>query len=295
MAWTAPKTWAEPEVVTAAMLNAHLRDNIAVLKVPFADSGKVAALSSSYVADLDGTNLTGLLKLGAANVMTAGVHNLSAAYWRIPVGTDKYDGTSGNKTAGSQWIEGEYFHHVASDQNEWRYLGTATGASPGVSYSGCCWVEGGNLHYIDADGDERYCLGTTSGMHGDTNAQYGSFWTETYNHWIAQTAHTEYSGHSDVSHGDGTSHTDNPHSDYTDHTDTPGHTDTHTDNYYDSYSDWTDDWYYDHWDSHTDTHYDYHGDWTDYTDEGGHYDHTDSHSDHTDTPADARPELVGLT
>lgn len=28
MAWTTPRTWTDPEVVTAAMMNAHVRDNL---------------------------------------------------------------------------------------------------------------------------------------------------------------------------------------------------------------------------------------------------------------------------
>ncbi len=31
MAWTAPRTWVAGEVVTAALLNTHVRDNLQVL------------------------------------------------------------------------------------------------------------------------------------------------------------------------------------------------------------------------------------------------------------------------
>ncbi|MBN1200610.1 MAG: hypothetical protein JXJ20_02020 [Anaerolineae bacterium] len=34
MAWTTPKTWSTSELVTAAMLNTHLRDNLNALKAP---------------------------------------------------------------------------------------------------------------------------------------------------------------------------------------------------------------------------------------------------------------------
>ena len=33
MGWTTPRTWVNSEVDTAAMLNAHIRDNLAVIKV----------------------------------------------------------------------------------------------------------------------------------------------------------------------------------------------------------------------------------------------------------------------
>lgn len=37
MAWTAPKTWVAGETVTAAQLNAHLRDNLKAITDPWTD------------------------------------------------------------------------------------------------------------------------------------------------------------------------------------------------------------------------------------------------------------------
>ena len=39
MAWSTPRTWSPGETVTAALLNAHLRDNLNTLKVSVDDNG----------------------------------------------------------------------------------------------------------------------------------------------------------------------------------------------------------------------------------------------------------------
>lgn len=93
MAWTTPRTWIAGELIKEGDLNAHIRDNENVLKTSIDSSGKIIALSSSYLANLDGSNLTGLAKLGAANSFTAGVNNFNAGSGTrvvLPVGTDKW-------------------------------------------------------------------------------------------------------------------------------------------------------------------------------------------------------------
>jgi hypothetical protein len=68
--WTTPKTWAAGELVTAAMLNTHIRDNLEYLKTPPAasyilnESGDYATTSTSFV-NVDGTKL-------ALTIATAG-------------------------------------------------------------------------------------------------------------------------------------------------------------------------------------------------------------------------------
>ena len=41
MAWTAPRTWVAGELVTAALFNTHLRDNLLILKTDTNDSGQL--------------------------------------------------------------------------------------------------------------------------------------------------------------------------------------------------------------------------------------------------------------
>lgn len=64
MAWTIPRTWVHNEVVTAAMVNAHVRDNELVIKTTRAASGQISAISSATFASLLGDNLTGIARLG---------------------------------------------------------------------------------------------------------------------------------------------------------------------------------------------------------------------------------------
>ena len=91
MAWTTPRTWIAGELVTEAHMNAQIRDNQTLLKVPLDSSGKITALSSSYVANLSGANLTGVMKTGSGNSVTSGVQDFDAGSttrFVLPVGTD---------------------------------------------------------------------------------------------------------------------------------------------------------------------------------------------------------------
>jgi hypothetical protein len=187
----------------------------------------------------------------------------------LPVGADKYEDLGGGLRRGA-WIEGDYLHHIASDQTtEWRYLGDYV-STPGGAEPGSCWVEGVYLHYIDEDGDERRCRSAGASSHNDAGAIGGSFWVETYCHWIRESGAVEQPGHADVLHADGTDHSDS-HDDVT-------HGDTHWDTgHADSHLDWQ------HYDEHTDIHTDTHVDHSD----GAHVDsHSDYHQDaqHLDTP-----------
>lgn len=93
MAWTTPKTWSVGSLVSASELNEQIRDNEIHLKLLVNDDGKIPILSSTYVADLSGANLTGVAKLASANSFTAGVHNFSGgagARLVLPVGSDRW-------------------------------------------------------------------------------------------------------------------------------------------------------------------------------------------------------------
>jgi hypothetical protein len=294
MAWTAPRTWVDGEVPTAALMNLHVRDNELVLKTPLGSDGRIVALDSTRVASLSGTNLTGLVFLTGAS-HTVGVQRfLDPARVILPVGADKWTGTKGVNAAGV-WIEGDYLHHIAQDvTTEWRFLGVPVGTPAGATV-GSFWVEDAFPHYIDASGVERYIISNLT-QHSDAAAVGGSGWVESYVHWIRQSGTLEYVGHYDVLHADGTTHSD--HSDHSDsgaHDDSSVHTDTgspHDDN---------PGFHVDHTDGpghadidpvHTD-HTD-HTDHDDHSDSGPHSDSNphDDHTDHGDVTADSRPVVV---
>jgi hypothetical protein len=93
MAWTTPATFLAGQLVTEADLNVQIRDNENVLKTAIDDSGKLTALTSSYVANLDGSALTGIALLGASNSFTAGTHDFNGGAGTrvvLPVGSNKW-------------------------------------------------------------------------------------------------------------------------------------------------------------------------------------------------------------
>ena len=75
-------------------LNTHIRDNLNLLITSIdTTTGKLKALSSTYLADLSGANLTGVAQLAAANSYTAGVQNFNAGATvrlRPPTGPDRW-------------------------------------------------------------------------------------------------------------------------------------------------------------------------------------------------------------
>ncbi len=288
MGWTPPRTWTDGEVVTAAVMDVHLRDNLLILETPRDASGRVSDLSSSTLADLSAANVTGLADPGGANAFTAGRHRFNqgaGVRFRVPVGVDKWTGTKGVDARGI-WVESDHLHHISSDvTTEWRYLGTYV-STPGGALSGSLWVEGDYLHYIDAAGAERRCesIGTTG--HSDGGSLGGGAWVETYTHWTRESGTVEKPGHADVTHAD-----HNDHNDYTDHDDSGAHTD-HGD--HDDIEGLPHD---DHLDAETIPKHTDHTDYTDHddhSDSGPHTDH-DDHDDgtpHSDILADNRPVTV---
>jgi hypothetical protein len=73
MAWTTPKTWNVDELLTAANLNTHLRDNLNALKAPPTvhyecdEDSEYTTTSTSFV-DVDGTNLALTLTTSAGKI-----------------------------------------------------------------------------------------------------------------------------------------------------------------------------------------------------------------------------------
>lgn len=62
MAWTAPRTWVAGELVTATLLNVHLRDNLDALKAPPTLTYEINnpsnyTTTSATFTDVDATNL----------------------------------------------------------------------------------------------------------------------------------------------------------------------------------------------------------------------------------------------
>jgi hypothetical protein len=72
--WSAPRSWSTGELVTAALLNAHLRDNLDFLKTPptalyiLNESSDYTTTSTSF-ANVDGTKLSLTITTAGGDVL----------------------------------------------------------------------------------------------------------------------------------------------------------------------------------------------------------------------------------
>jgi hypothetical protein len=154
MAWTTPRTWAAGETVTSSMMNAHVRDNLNVLKTSIADDGTLVApqtLSSQTgsVANVAATETTlftytiigGKLATNGQRIrLTAtGTHTAAAATKLFKL---HFGGTSAailanafNSAAGSWVFEAIITRLSATTQSMWtRFLEWQTGSANMVHY-----------------------------------------------------------------------------------------------------------------------------------------------------------------
>ncbi len=100
MAWTTPRTWTTGELVTAAILNTHVRDNLNILKTSISDDGLTWAGSGNI------TTSAGSLGVGTASPLHAlsvtGNTTFQGNFWyvtnpAINIGTTINTGTAGSK------------------------------------------------------------------------------------------------------------------------------------------------------------------------------------------------------
>ena len=107
MAWTAPRTWVTAETVTAALMNAHIRDN-------FLETSAATVTTAGDIAFADAANSMGSrVALGAANAHL--VSTGSAPVWR-DVATDVDTGTGTLDTTG-----GETNYRPLADASHWNF------------------------------------------------------------------------------------------------------------------------------------------------------------------------------
>lgn len=92
--WTPPVTWLADQLVKQDDLNQQIRDNLTILAVPIdTTTGKIQAISSTYFASLDGSNLTGIARLAGTNTYTSGKQDFNggaSTRLALPVGADKW-------------------------------------------------------------------------------------------------------------------------------------------------------------------------------------------------------------
>jgi hypothetical protein len=134
MAWTNPRTWVTDEVVTAAVMNTHVRDNLSAL-------GPDGATSASWTPSLTGSTSGGTDPADAGREYQIGPLQFAWAYWLSPsivdpllvgqVGVVLPASAAGitSSSAGGQVI------------GSWRYLDSGT---PANSESGSVFLSNSN-------------------------------------------------------------------------------------------------------------------------------------------------------
>lgn len=114
--WTAPRTWTSGELVTASIMNTHVRDNIDWLKTPL-ESGSITfaadftTTSATYV-DVTGVTTTITTKGGGLDVFFRCSLNGTAGTLQLLV-----DGVSEEilgATTGANPIGVTLYHHIAA-------------------------------------------------------------------------------------------------------------------------------------------------------------------------------------
>ena len=93
MAWTAPRTWVASEVVTAAHLNAHIRDNMK-------ETAAATATTAGDIVYADAANSMGS-RLGIGSVGGILVTDGTGPVWRRPLGDSRSDAAVGG--ADDEW------------------------------------------------------------------------------------------------------------------------------------------------------------------------------------------------
>jgi hypothetical protein len=142
MAWTTPRTWVDDEVVTAALLNTHIRDNVSFLAEP----------------------------LGAKVFMTERTQVATGAYTTVswPVAS----GTRPSPVAwdtGSCWSSGNPSRLTTGRAGKWRISGWARWKTDSVGLRGCRLRFNGSgtsvavLGQQDACGESKQEEGTVVG------------------------------------------------------------------------------------------------------------------------------------
>lgn len=105
MAWTTPRTWSANELVTATIMNTHIRDNLNALKSPpsgnyEADEVADYTTTSTSFTDIDATNFAFTLNTNGGDVIVTFVGNIRTASGRVYLTVD----VDGSPVAGDDGI-----------------------------------------------------------------------------------------------------------------------------------------------------------------------------------------------
>lgn len=139
MSWTSPRTWLTGELVTAALLNTHVRDNLNYAKTAYSDvDNGTAVFTNTVFADMDaltGTPLGGPLSV-AAETGDSALVILTSNLWNTTAGQFTVVGfrVSGATTVAATDNDALYYESSnAADQIQASWSGLITGLTPGTN------------------------------------------------------------------------------------------------------------------------------------------------------------------
>ena len=181
MAWTTPRTWVTSEVVTKALMDTHVRDNLQYLKDVITGTGttqdvtltgKIVAVAKSHQFGVNGgTSLIGALATTDANIL---LYNNSATNW-AGFGTDSSGnlwartGTSGTHEA--RWgiiASGEMYISVAGTASL-PVISRLTDTNTGLYFSAADTLD------VALGGVQAVQFGATGVLAAGTSASAGGF------------------------------------------------------------------------------------------------------------------------
>ena len=128
--WVTPRTWSAGELVTASIMNAHVRDNLNALKLPAGsyntiNEGADYTTNSTSFGDIDSTDMAFTITTGGGDVLIFFTASVLATA-SLTVSFDIHESVAGTQFFGNDGLVG--------------YATTSTAISIGVAF--CARITG---------------------------------------------------------------------------------------------------------------------------------------------------------
>lgn len=151
MTWTTPRTWADEELVTANLMNTHIRDNLNALKAPPAEeyertSGSSYSTTATSFGTIDNTNMNLSITTAGGDVLVLFTGVVSNTDSLKTVNIDiEVDGTRvGGSTSGIVRALGTNYTNIS-------FAWLVTGLSAGNHTFKAMWKVTGGTGYLQSE------------------------------------------------------------------------------------------------------------------------------------------------
>lgn len=82
MGWAIPRTYVAGELMTAAIGNTHWRDNLALLKTPIDDTGKIRGIDGTYFVNTGTLTWAGTITAPAFSTASGVIAPVGSGVWQ---------------------------------------------------------------------------------------------------------------------------------------------------------------------------------------------------------------------